>query len=237
MSRYEPDPKSLRAHPVPDWFEDAKFGIFVHWSLSCIPAWAPRAGSLVDIVRENPHSFQHLSPYAEWYWNALRIPGSPTAAHHAAVWGNAPYQDFREPFDAMLQRWDPGPVGGSLCEIRRALRRARHEAPRRLLPVADLGAQPTSSAVGGDARRRRRPRGRGACARHALRRLLLGRARLDLRAAADPRHRRRQRSRAARSRLRALHRCALSRADRARAARACSGTTSRIRRTTARCGA
>jgi len=109
MSRFDPDPKSLRAHPVPAWFEDAKFGIFVHWSLSCIPAWAPRGGSLVDIVRANPHSFQHLSPYAEWYWNALRIPGSPTAAHHAKVWGNAPYQAFREPFDGMLQSWDPGP--------------------------------------------------------------------------------------------------------------------------------
>jgi len=109
MSRFDPDPKSLRTHPVPAWFEDAKFGIFVHWSLSCIPAWAPRAGSLVDIVRANPHSFQHLSPYAEWYWNALRIPGSPTAAHHAKVWGNAPYQAFREPFDRMLQSWDPDP--------------------------------------------------------------------------------------------------------------------------------
>ncbi len=109
MSHYEPDPKSLRTHPVPTWFEDAKFGIFVHWSLSCIPAWAPRGGSLVDIVRADPHSFQHLSPYAEWYWNALRIPGSPTAAHHAKVWGNAPYQAFREPFDRMLQSWDPAP--------------------------------------------------------------------------------------------------------------------------------
>ena len=92
MARFDPTPQALRSHLVPDWFEDAKFGIFVHWSLSCIPAWAPRGGSLVDIVRADPHSFQHLSPYAEWYWNCLRIPGSPTAAHHAKVWGEAPYQ-------------------------------------------------------------------------------------------------------------------------------------------------
>ena len=42
---------------------------------------------------------------------------------------------------------------------------------------------------------------------------------------------------AARPRLRALRRRALPRADRARTSRACSGTTSRSRRTTARCGA
>lgn len=109
MPAFHPDPKSLRAHPVPPWFEDAKLGIFVHWSLSCVPAWAPRGGSLVDIVRADPHDFQKNSPYAEWYWNCLRIPGSATAAHHAAVWGNAPYQSFRESFDRMLAGWDPGP--------------------------------------------------------------------------------------------------------------------------------
>jgi alpha-L-fucosidase len=109
MPRYSPDPKSLRSHPVPAWFDDAKLGIFVHWSLSCIPAWAPRAGNLVDILRASPHDFQRNSPYAEWYWNCLRIPGSPTARHHAEAWGNAPYQVFREPFDRMLASWDPAP--------------------------------------------------------------------------------------------------------------------------------
>ena len=108
-TRFAPAPKSLRTHEVPAWFRDAKLGVFVHWSLSCIPAWAPRGGSLVDIVRASPHDFQRWSPYAEWYWNCLRIPGSPTAAHHARVWNGAPYQAFREPFDRMLRTWDPTP--------------------------------------------------------------------------------------------------------------------------------
>ena len=109
VTRFAPDPKSLRTHRVPDWFEDAKFGVFVHWSLSCIPAWAPRGGSLVEIVRRDPHDFQRHSPYAEWYWNCLRIPESETAAHHAKVWGGAPYERFREPFRDMLAGWDPAP--------------------------------------------------------------------------------------------------------------------------------
>jgi alpha-L-fucosidase len=109
MSRFSPDPRSLRTHPVPSWFEDAKFGVFVHWSLSCVPAFAPRAGSLAELIATRLPELQKYSPYAEWYWNAMRIPGSPVAEHHARVWKNAPYQSFREPFERMLEAWDPAP--------------------------------------------------------------------------------------------------------------------------------
>ena len=35
--RYDPDWTSLKRHPVPKWFEDAKLGIFVHWdSIPCL---------------------------------------------------------------------------------------------------------------------------------------------------------------------------------------------------------
>jgi alpha-L-fucosidase len=108
MGRLEPKPRSLRTHRVPAWFEDAKLGIFVHWSLSCVPAWAPRAGSLPELLRTRYGQLQALSPYAEWYWNAMRIPGSPTARHHAEVFGDAPYQSFRRPFAETLKHWDPG---------------------------------------------------------------------------------------------------------------------------------
>ena len=30
---YTPDWESLDKRPVPSWFEDAKFGIFIHWGL------------------------------------------------------------------------------------------------------------------------------------------------------------------------------------------------------------
>jgi alpha-L-fucosidase len=42
--------ESLKTHPVPDWFSDAKFGIFVVWGPYSVPAW--RAGE---------------SGYAEWF--------------------------------------------------------------------------------------------------------------------------------------------------------------------------
>ena len=36
---YEPTSESLRAHKVPQWFEDAKFGIFIHWGVYAVPAY------------------------------------------------------------------------------------------------------------------------------------------------------------------------------------------------------
>ena len=48
---YEPTLKSLNAHPVPQWYEDAKFGIFIHWGLFSIPAFAAKSGSIADTFR------------------------------------------------------------------------------------------------------------------------------------------------------------------------------------------
>ncbi len=81
-------------HETPAWFTDAKFGIFVHWGPYSVPAWAEPLGE---------HGTQHddwflRNPYAEWYYNTIRIPGSPASVHQREVWGDAPYDDF-------LDRW------------------------------------------------------------------------------------------------------------------------------------
>ena len=97
----------LRRHVAPPWFDDAKLGIFIHWGLYSVPAWAPlRTG---DLARGE-------NAYAEWYENSLRIPGSPTAEHHAATYGDAPYADFRAPFESMLATWDPAPWADLFAE-------------------------------------------------------------------------------------------------------------------------
>lgn len=49
---YKPTTESLRAHKVPQWFEDAKFGVFIHWGPYAVPAYhewyvawmSPKAG-------------------------------------------------------------------------------------------------------------------------------------------------------------------------------------------------
>ena len=35
--------ESIKSHPVPAWYEDCKFGIFIHWGIYSVPAYAPRA--------------------------------------------------------------------------------------------------------------------------------------------------------------------------------------------------
>jgi alpha-L-fucosidase len=36
---YAPTWESLDQHPLAPWWSDAKFGIYVHWSLASVPAW------------------------------------------------------------------------------------------------------------------------------------------------------------------------------------------------------
>jgi alpha-L-fucosidase len=104
---FAPTLESLNAHPVPEWYEDAKFGIFIHWGLFSIPAFATKSGSISDAFRDNYDIAVALTPYCEWYWNAIKVPESESAKHHAAVYKNAPYQDFRAPFLKGLEQWKP----------------------------------------------------------------------------------------------------------------------------------
>ncbi|MBW2698170.1 MAG: alpha-L-fucosidase, partial [Deltaproteobacteria bacterium] len=41
MVHFEPSVESLSRHIVPEWFEDAKLGIFIHWGLFSVPGFAP----------------------------------------------------------------------------------------------------------------------------------------------------------------------------------------------------
>ena len=36
---YEPTWESLQSHPLPQWYGDAKFGIFIHWGVYSVPAY------------------------------------------------------------------------------------------------------------------------------------------------------------------------------------------------------
>ncbi|KAK2493711.1 hypothetical protein MC885_003266, partial [Smutsia gigantea] len=39
VRRYTPDWPSLDSRPLPEWFDQAKFGIFIHWGVFSVPAW------------------------------------------------------------------------------------------------------------------------------------------------------------------------------------------------------
>ena len=47
--KYQPNWSSLDSRPVPHWFTDAKFGIFIHWGVYSVPSWGG-AEKLLGVV-------------------------------------------------------------------------------------------------------------------------------------------------------------------------------------------
>jgi len=71
---------SLREHHTPDWYRDAKFGIFIHWGVYSVPAFGN-----------------------EWYPRNMYMQGTPEFKHHVATYGPQSkfgYKDFIPMFRA-----------------------------------------------------------------------------------------------------------------------------------------
>jgi len=85
---YEPHWASLDQRPTPDWYLDAKFGVFIHWGVYSVPAWG------------------EVGKYAEWYWNNIKSSkpaNAPWREFHAKNYGaDFAYQDFAPRFTAEL---------------------------------------------------------------------------------------------------------------------------------------
>lgn len=85
----------------PSWLKDAKFGIFVHWGLYSVPAFAETGEAPVPV--EDAYRDHR---YAEWYANTVRIAGSSAAAYQHGTFGpGTTYEDLAdiwtaEAFDA-----------------------------------------------------------------------------------------------------------------------------------------
>jgi alpha-L-fucosidase len=104
-SHYEATLESLNQHPLPQWYADAKLGIFVHWGLYSVPGWAPLVHPEHDFTAPD---YIKNNPYAEWYLNVIRIEGSPTQAYHREHYGaDYDYYNFAPIFDRDIQKWNP----------------------------------------------------------------------------------------------------------------------------------
>jgi alpha-L-fucosidase len=93
-AEYEANWDSLDKRPVADWFEDAKFGIFIHWGPYSVPAWTPKG------------------TYSEWYQYWLQnktlfgngnFTGTEVFDYHVKTYGpHFSYYQFGEQFKADL---------------------------------------------------------------------------------------------------------------------------------------
>jgi alpha-L-fucosidase len=82
---FRPDWNSLSQYKVPDWYRDAKFGIFIHWGVYSVPAFG-----------------------SEWYPREMYLQGSEINQHHVSTYGPLTkfgYKDFIPMFKA--QKYDP----------------------------------------------------------------------------------------------------------------------------------
>jgi alpha-L-fucosidase len=81
---FQPTADSLKNYQTPDWFRDAKFGIWAHWG----PQAVPRSG--------------------DWYARFMYVPGHPHYAHHLEHYGHPSefgYKDIIPLWTA--DKWDP----------------------------------------------------------------------------------------------------------------------------------
>lgn len=96
----------MSGRPVPQWFDDAKLGIFVHWTPASVPAFAPVGPDPFTVAaRDGWDRAMRENPYVEWYQNSLAIDGSPVQRHHRATYGDASYDTFVREFVDAQECW------------------------------------------------------------------------------------------------------------------------------------
>lgn len=77
--------ESIKQHGYPEWFSDAKLGIFIHWGLYSVPSFC------------GPES------YGEWYYRGLMTGDSARIAFQKKNYGeDFEYKDFNNMFKAEL---------------------------------------------------------------------------------------------------------------------------------------
>ena len=85
QEKYSPEWESLAKYETPEWFRNAKFGIFIHWGVYSVPAYIN-----------------------EWYPRNIYRRQSPQHKYHIEKYGplnQFGYKDFIPMFKA--EKWDP----------------------------------------------------------------------------------------------------------------------------------
>ena len=83
---------------VPEWFLDAKLGFMVSWGAFSVPAWGEPIGEL-GTIEDWKEWFKH-NPYTEWYYNTIRIEGSPAREFHKKNFNDCDYDDLLDMWKA-----------------------------------------------------------------------------------------------------------------------------------------
>lgn len=138
---FEPTWDSLRAHTTPEWFQDAKFGIYTHWGVYSVPAfgseWYPRNMYRGDHAARTYHTETFGDP-AEFGYRDF-VPRFTADHFNAEEWADlfkragaefagpvAEHHDGFAMWDSALSKWDAadmGPRRDIVGELEQAIRR------------------------------------------------------------------------------------------------------------------
>src|SRR5476651_1074740 len=81
---YQPDWNSLAQYQLPDWFRDAKFGMWAHWGPQCEPE------------------------RGDWYARGMYLPGDQRYREHLEQYGHPSEFGFKDVINVWkAENWDP----------------------------------------------------------------------------------------------------------------------------------
>lgn len=88
---YQPDWASLDSREMPQWFNEARFGIFIHWGVYSVPSWRKINNAL-------------FGSYAEWYYASVygQYRNNDDDFHQRNYAPDFLYRDFAPQFKAEL---------------------------------------------------------------------------------------------------------------------------------------
>jgi alpha-L-fucosidase len=82
--KFEPTWESLKQYQCPQWFQDAKFGIWAHWSAQCVPG------------------------EGDWYARKMYIQGSKQYNYHVEHYGHPSRIGFKDiDYIWKAEKWEP----------------------------------------------------------------------------------------------------------------------------------
>jgi alpha-L-fucosidase len=136
---FQPNWDSLKGYKIPDWYQDAKFGIFIHWGVYSVPAfgdeWYPR-NSYVQGKPEFKHEVETYGPQTQFGYKDF-IPQFKAQDFSAKAWAAlfkesgakyvipvAEHHDGFQMYSSDLSDWNAakmGPKRDIIGELRTAI--------------------------------------------------------------------------------------------------------------------
>jgi alpha-L-fucosidase len=142
LGPFRPEWESLNKYDVPDWYRDAKFGIFIHWGAYSVPAfgneWYPRMMYVKDST-EYKHHIETYGPQDKFGYKNF-IPMFKAEHFDATTWAElfkkagakyvvpvAEHHDGFAMYDSSVSDWSVtkmGPHRDTTGELAKAVRAA-----------------------------------------------------------------------------------------------------------------